>query len=140
MLNTVISALGGGKNLKALIFPMLIAFAVLTYSGCKSDSVTNPLGANVTMAMGSQPGPNGGTLFTFKPSVDVKLNYVIVTSGSFRDSLNDGGVYVYSKDSTYGVQEYQGVASGQQWSFNFFGTLASGGTAFSATANYTVPQ
>lgn len=125
--------------MKHVILLFLFVLSVIYAIGCKSNT-TGPLDSNVTFAMSSGAGTTG-TIFAFKPSVDVKLTRVIVSlpSQPFFDTLTDAGTYVYSKDTVYNISEYTGVTTGQQWKFYFTGSTTSNSAFTDATANYTVP-
>jgi hypothetical protein len=121
--------------------PPLILSCLLYLAGCSSNP-TSPTASNVTFAMSSQAGTTGGIQFNYKPSVDVKITKVIVTvaTPAFTDTLTSNiPNYTWSKDTTYALKEYTGVATGQVWNFNFAGTTVSGNTAYNVTSNYTVP-
>ncbi len=122
---------------KLLVFTVFVA-AIYLY-GCGSNT-TNPLATDVTFQMTSGPGTNG-TAFGFKPSVDIHLTRLVVglPAQSFFDTLTDAGTYTYSKDTTYTISEYTGVATGQQWTFQFTGTNVSANTPFDQTTNFTIP-
>ncbi|MBI4534651.1 MAG: hypothetical protein HY708_00135 [Ignavibacteriae bacterium] len=124
---------------------LLLSVFLIGWSGCKKDS-TNPAGNTttplVTFTMSSQPGTQGGTSFLFAPSVDVRLTRAIVALAAqqFVDTLtNPNPTQVFSAGTPYQLQEYTGVASGQQWSFLLTGTLVSNNAAFNQPAAYTVP-
>ena len=134
------------------LFIITICLLFVGFIGCSDDTgsgVTDPFGTggttggtgNVTFTMGSQQGENGGVLFYCTPSVDVKITKVTCSlpAQNFNDELIDDGTTVYKANEAVGIQEYSGVASGQQWTFKFEGTLASNNQVFNVTSNYTVP-
>lgn len=124
---------------------IFIILAMLFAAGCnKNDSVLGPNGLNnqVSFQISQQAGLNGGTEFLFQPSVNVKISQVIskYPAQQFVDTLGNANPnYVYSKDSVYSVNEYTGVQNGQQWNFNFSGTVPSqNNSSYNVTSNYTV--
>ncbi len=125
--------------MKHVILLFLFVLSAVYAIGCKSDT-TGPLNSGVTFAMSTAPGTTG-TFFTFKPGVDVKLTRVVVSlpAQPFFDTLTDGGTYVYSKDTTYNLSEYTGVATGQQWKFYFTGSTTSNSSFADAQADLTIP-
>lgn len=129
------------KEAKYTIIPLIIS-AVLIYSaGCGNNSVTNPTAANVTFQISQQNGQQG-VQFLGKPSVDVKITRAIISlaAQNYFDTVNNASPnYVFSKDSSYVIGEFTGVLTGQKWAFNITGTTVSGGTAYTAASNYTVP-
>lgn len=131
------------KQIKSTV--IFIILAMLFAAGCnKNDSVLGPNGLNnqVSFQISQQAGLNGGTEFLFQPSVNVKISQVIskYPAQQFVDTLGNANPnYVYSKDSVYSVNEYTGVQNGQQWNFNFSGTVPSqNNSSYNVTSNYTV--
>lgn len=122
-----------------------IALALLTaivISGCsKSGNVVGPNSPQVSFQISQQPGQNGGTEFLFTPSVDVKISRIIsiYQPQQFADTISYTNVnYVYSKGTTYIINEYTGVQNGQQWNFNFTGSISGQQNSnYNVTANYT---
>jgi hypothetical protein len=139
------------KNLVS-VFTILLMFL---FTSCKSDS-SNPTstgigglggpgggGGNnsVAFTISQQPG-NTGVVFFAAPSVAVVITSVAVSlpAQSFTDTVPGDGTTVFAANVAVSIREYTGVASGQKWTFVFIGKLTSStGTAFTATANYTVP-
>ena len=123
------------------ILSAVLLYASITYMvGCGSNSVTNPLGGSVTFTMSQQTGGTG-IQFLAKPSVDARITRVIcnLNSAAFSDTIvSNVPNYLYSKDSFYVVGEFNGVLTGQQWSFIFTGTDAAN-AAYTSTSNYTIP-
>jgi hypothetical protein len=81
-------------------------------------------------------------MFTVKPSTAVTVTgYTIsLPAQQLSDPYQGDGTTVYQAGQVYDVAEYNGVASGQQWTFNFKGKLGSStGTAYDVTTNYTIP-
>ena len=126
---------------------LLITIIIL---GCQDDSntgVTDPFGTgtntgtgNVTFSMSTTQGQQG-VIFVATPSVAVKITKVTVSlpAQQFTDVLTDDGTTVFNANEGVQLDEYTGVASGQQWTFQFEGSLANGGQAFNVTSNYTIP-
>ncbi|MFZ1292020.1 MAG: hypothetical protein WAR79_18125 [Melioribacteraceae bacterium] len=137
--------------MKKFLSIILVVSSILIIS-CDDDatgSVTDPFGTggigggtgNVTFTIGSQQGEQGGILFYCTPSVAVKITRVTCSlpAQNFTDVVEGDGTTVFNANSAYGIEEYTGVASGQQWTFKFEGTLTSNNQAFTVTSNYTVP-
>ncbi len=127
--------------MKKFFPPLILSFLLYLSAGC-NNSVTNPTTNNsVTFSVSQQPG-NLGIKFYAKPSADVKITKIIslLASASFTDTVvNQNPSYVFSKDTSYEINEYTGVQSGQKWNFNFIGNTVSNNTAFNVTTSYTVP-
>ncbi len=125
-----------------LLFIPVFILAILFTACSKNDTGTGLLGNTntVTFTMGTQTGAGGGVQFTWQPSVDVKVTKLILSTTGFSDTITDnsGSTYTANQPWAYG-NEYTGVTSGQQWQFNFTGTLASNNQAFTSTANLTIP-
>ncbi len=126
---------------------ILILVLLASVFGCNngSDDGGNPLipnigGGNGTVSfeVKTQPGNQGGTLFLIKPSVDVKIQKVVVKIQNFTDELQGDPNTVYKKDTWYELEEYTGVQQGQQWTFDITGQIAASGQSFNVTVNYTV--
>lgn len=130
------------------IFRNLVLLALLTLaaaSGCnKNDGIMGPNNMNqqVSFAISQQNGYYGGTQFLFRPSVDVKITRIIskYNNQQFADTISYGNQnYVYSKDTTYLINEYTGVENGQQWIFDFTGSIpGQNNSNYNTTTNYTV--
>ena len=130
-------------KLKNLIILGLLVSAFM--AGCnKNDSVTGPNNLNnqVSFQISQQNGQNGGVEFLFQPSVNVKISRVIskYPAQQFADTIsNVNANYVYSKDTIYLINEYTGVQNGQQWNFDFTGSVQSQNNSnYNVTSNYTV--
>jgi hypothetical protein len=122
---------------------LLVLLALAALAGCKNDSVLGPNGNNqVSFQISQQNGQNGGVEFIFQPSVDTKISRVIskLPAQQFADTINAPNPnYLYSKDSLYFINEYIGVQNGQQWNFDFTGTVPGmNNSNYTVTANYTV--
>lgn len=137
-----------GANMKYLSI-LFFLFVLTIYSGCGSDSTGGNGGigpgggggGTVTFTMQGQA--NGANYnFYFKPSVDVKVSRIIANlpAQPYADTItNTNTAYVFSKDSSYTWYEYQGITTGQAWNFVFTGNIVSDGSAYTSTANFTVP-
>ncbi len=117
--------------------------AYLLITGCnKNDSVLGPnMNSQVSFQISQRNGQNNGVEFLFKPSVDSKISRVVCRfpSQQFADTITTNNAnYLFSKDTTYIINEYINVTPGQQWMFDFSGTAPSGNTAYNVTSNYTV--
>ncbi len=128
------------KNLfKALI--LSLAVLAIFAAGCsKTGSITGPNGNNnVSFQISQQNGNQGGTQFLFKPQTDVKVSRIVskLAAQQFTDTISYTNTnYIYSKDTTYVINEYLGVQAGQQWNFNFSGP-GSNNTNYNVSINYT---
>lgn len=134
------------------IFSIILFFALLMIVAC-DDNATDSGGlggglggggnGGVTFTMGTTPGQQGGTIFTFRPSTTVTVTTVTLKlpAQQFEDPLtNPNPTEVYNSQNTYEIEEYTGVQTGQQWQFIFVGKLGSStGTAYNVTVNYTIP-
>jgi len=129
----------------SILFSLL---ALTIYSSCGSDSTgglggIGPGGGTGSVTFTMQGQANGANYnFYFKPSVDVKLNRIIANlpAQPYSDTItNTNTAYVFSKDTLYTWYEYQGISTGQAWNFVFTGNIVSNGTAYTSTANFSVP-
>lgn len=134
------------------LYYILISGIILTLASCSKssdDGSSNPLGSvgnptntgGVTFTMGHRSGDQGGIMFTTNPSTDITVTQIVLTlpAQSFADTLVDDGTTVYAGNQVYDLAEYSGVATGQQWTFNFQGKLGSAqGSAYNVTSSYTV--
>ncbi len=134
------------KSLSIILTVLLLGLAY----GCSDSSTgTGGIGGGPTGGGGAitfqvtGQGNNTSYTFSFKPSVDTKLSKLVagVPSLGFFDTLSNTGNpnYVFSKDTTYAIDPYSGVASGQQWVFTFTGNIVSNNQAYTVTSNFTVP-
>jgi hypothetical protein len=123
---------------------ILTLFAAVLITGCsKNGNVIGPNNpANVSFQISQRPGFNGGTEFLFKPSANINISRIIsmYQPQQFADTLSFANVnYVYSKDTTYIINEYVGVQNGQQWNFNFTGSVpGQQNSNYNVNTNYTV--
>jgi len=134
---------------KSFILIVVLAFiGLLSCSDDQGGTVTDPFGTGgtggtggVTFTVSSTQGNQGGVIFTATPSVDVKITKVTLSlpAQQFNDVLQGDGTTVYPANQAVQLDEYTGVATGQQWTFQFEGNLASNNQAFNVTANYTIP-
>jgi hypothetical protein len=129
---------------KFIMFSLFTVFtAVIALTGCsKNDSVIGPNGSSqVSFQISQQSGQFGGVQFLFKPSVDTKISRIIskFSAQQFADTISFGNQnYVYSKDTVYIVSEYTGIQNGQQWNFDFTGSIPNQNNSnYTVTANYT---
>ncbi len=136
---------------KLILFLLPILFLAIT-SCDDSSGVTNPNGGgiggigggggggSVTFTIGTSQGEQGGIYFTAAPSVAVKITKVTVSlpAQQFSDVLQGDGTTVYNANEAVLLEEYVGVANGQQWTFQFEGSLAGNNQTFNVTSNYTV--
>ncbi|MBK7104692.1 MAG: hypothetical protein IPH62_05360 [Ignavibacteriae bacterium] len=135
---------------KIIIYFLPILFLAIT-SCDDSAGITNPTGGgiggiggggtgSVTFTIGTSQGEQGGIYFTAAPSVSVKITKVTVSlpAQQFTDVLQGDGATVYNANEAVLLQEYVGVENGQQWTFQFEGTLASNNQTFSVNSNFTV--
>jgi hypothetical protein len=132
--------------MKSLYLAMVILLLSFAY-GCSDDSAGSggigggPTGGSITFTITGQGDPNSYT-FGIKPSVDTKLTRIIasVPAVPFFDTLTSNNPnYVFSKDTTYALDPYQGVQTGQQWTFTFTGTTVSNNSGYTVSTNFTVP-
>ncbi len=126
-------------------FSLILTLLIAVVSGCnKKSNLMGPNNPNgqVSFQISQQAGYYGGTEFLFKPSVDIKLSRIIskYQPQQFADTINFANInYVYSKDTTYIISEYVGVQQGQQWNFNFTGSLpVQTNSNYNVNVNYTV--
>lgn len=113
-------------------------------AGCgKNDGVVGPNNLNnqVTFQISMQNGLNGGIEFLFKPAIDMKISRIIsrLPAQNFTDTISSNSNYIYSKDTTYIINEYTGVENGQLWKFDFTGSIpGQNNSNFNTSADYTV--
>ncbi|MCI0450361.1 MAG: hypothetical protein L0Y79_11370 [Chlorobi bacterium] len=126
------------------LFFLFVSITAIAASGCsKTDNVLGPnLGSGVTFQISQQTGLNGGTEFLFKPSANIKVSRIIskLDAQQFADTISYTNTnYVYSRDTTYIINEYTSVQNGQQWKFNFTGSFpGQNNSNYDVTSNYTV--
>ena len=120
---------------------LLALLGLAAFAGCnKSDNLMGPnqnLGVNFQISQ--RNGANNGIEFLFTPSVDVKITSVVCSlpAQQFSETItsNDPN-QVFSKGTTYIINEYINVTPGQQWQFDFSGS--AGNSQYNVTSNYTV--
>lgn len=129
---------------------IFISLFFIWITGCSDDAggtITDPFGSggtsgtgNVTFTVSSTQGQQG-VIFIATPSVSIKITKVTVSlpAQQFTDVLTDDGTTTYNANQAVQLDEYTGVASGQQWTFQFEGTIASNNQAYNVTSNYTIP-
>jgi hypothetical protein len=135
------------------IFSLFLMLSALIAFSC-SDNAVAPTGGggiggggggggSVTFTIGTKQGQQGGIIFTFKPSANVTVTTATLRlpAQQYEDVLtNPDPNEVFTAQNVYDLDEYTGVATGQQWTFTFVGKLgSSSGTAYTVTANYTIP-
>lgn len=137
--------------MKKLLIYFIPVLALIIF-GCNNESGSggvDPFGGggagggtgNVTFTIGQRQGDQGGIMFTVKPSTAITVTQVIVSlpAQGFQDIIQDDGQTVYQAQ-TYDLAEYTGVASGQQWTFNFKGKIGNAqGQDYDVNSNYTIP-
>ncbi len=132
------------------IFSFITILAI--FAGCSEDSGSNPTdpfggggGTNtggVVFTIGQRNGDQGGIMFTCKPSVAVTVTELTVSlpAQNYTDPYQGDGTTVFQAGVVVDVGEYTGVASGQQWSFNFKGKIGNAqGKDYNVTSTYTIP-
>ena len=140
---------------------LILAFVVFAFFGCGGDDDngnSNPVGpggigiggggtggggntANVTFTVTSSQEQDG-VYFIFNPSVNVTVNTVTASlpAQQYQDATQGDGTTVFGPQNNFYVGPYTGVASGQAWTFTIVGKKeGANGTAYTSTANYTVP-
>lgn len=131
----------------------LLPILIIALASCSDDSggtVTDPFGSgglggggngSVTFSISTTNGQQGEVTFNASPSVNVKITKVIVglPAQQLSDEYAGDANTVFNANQVVPIETYTGVASGQQWTFQFEGTLASNNQAFNVTSNYTIP-
>ena len=149
------------KNILLFLTSIVLAFSI----GCSDDPSSdnsNPVGigglgggtgsGSVTFTMGNiskqEDADGDGTVddlfyFTASPSAAVKITKVSFSlpAQQYNDSFTNDGITEYAANTPVEVVGFlkNEIATGQQWTFTFEGTLAADGKAFNVTSNYTVP-
>ncbi len=115
----------------------------LIVSGCsKTDSITSPnANQQASFQISQRTTPTGSTQFLFRPGVNINISRIVsrYSPEQFADTLTySNTAYVYSKDTTYIINNYLGVQNGQQWNFDFTGTIPGQvNSNYNVTVNYT---
>ena len=130
----------------------LLSILFMLFTGCSEDSNnSNPTGlilggggtggGSVTIAISITTGQQGEVTFNATPSVNVKITKVTVSlpAQQLSNEFTDDGSTVYNANQVVPIDTYTGVATGQEWTFQFEGTLASNNQTFNVTSNYTIP-
>jgi hypothetical protein len=91
---------------------------------------------NVSFEIGSQAGQQGDVEFLFKPSVDVIILKVDVEMGGQTDMVEGDNTTIYNANTWYVLAGYNGVASGQKWTFKFTGKISGTNQDYSITIHY----
>lgn len=128
---------------KILILIMFTVMMLVAASGCNNNgSVLGPnQNSNVSFSISQQVTQTGSMQFMFKPGENIKISRLIskFPAEQFADTLTYGNPnYVYSKDTTYIINRYVNVYSGQQWIFDFTGTIPGSNSQYNVAINYTV--
>ncbi len=129
--------------MKKFIPIILALFIFISVYSC-GDSGSNVINAVVTFAMSHFTNATGDTTwFAFKPSIDIRIDSVqskLPAQNFSQTYVNSDPGYTFSKDTTYYIDAFTIVQSGQQWEFYFFGTYPSNNSKFSnIKSTYTVP-
>ena len=139
-----------------LLYFSIITILLSSLVSCSDDSsggVTDPFGSgngqgsgtgNVTIAISFQSDQQGGGVFSGTPSVAVKLNKLTVSvpAQQYTESFQFDGTETAQANVAEAFLQYaagSGIATGQQWTFQFEGTIAADGNAFNITSNFTIP-
>lgn len=118
--------------------------AYLFITGCgKTDGVLGPnLNGQVSFQISQRTTSTGSVQFLFTPSVDANISRIVsrYNAQPFSDTISfSNTAYVYSKDTTYIINQYVGVQGGQQWNFDFTGAIPGQvNSSYNVTTNYTV--
>ncbi len=128
-------------KINLILLAAVLMFAAL--SGCNNNgSVTGPNhNANVSFSISQEVTQTGSMQFRFKPGSDIKISRLIsrYPAEQFTDTLTYGNPnYIYSKDTVYIINNYINVVSGQQWIFDFAGSIPGSNSQYNVSANYTV--
>lgn len=142
--------------MKKLIFIKIIFISFLLITGCskKDGTPTDPFGTgngdgngkgdgsvNITITSRNE---QGNTIFSATPNAAITLSKLTVSvpAEQYNESFQFDGTTVVNANDTEDLIEYpagSGVASGQQWTFQFEGTLAATNKTYNVTSNYTIP-
>ena len=127
--------------LSALIFVSALALSSCSElpSNSENGGSNGGTGSLQFSIRGTEPASGGGSNFIFRPTANVKLDYIIITCDTLRDSVggNPFNIYYSASDNYLGAYN---TAPGQTWSFSFNGTLQAGGEAFTnKTVSYSIP-
>lgn len=94
---------------------------------------------NVTFTVSVEQDQQGGSIFLFKPSVDIKLTKLDAKlNGQAAGTVNGDGTSIYTVANGFAIN-VNNPSSGENWSFIITGTIANDGKAFTSNVNYTVP-
>ncbi|MBE0551446.1 MAG: hypothetical protein IH619_03615 [Ignavibacterium sp.] len=136
------------------IFSLFLMISALIAFSC-SDNATGPTTGGIGGGIGGG-GNTGGVTYTvslaqdnqqqyyfeFKPSVDAVITTITANCAAANvnnEQVTDDGTTVYNANNPAYVGPITILAQGQQWTFTIAGKLGSStGTAYSATANFTV--
>ncbi len=112
--------------------------------GGGNNNVTITIGTVVEQQDVDNDGnPDEVLYFTGTPNINIKLNKVIasVPAQQYIESFNFDGTTEYQANTSAKLIGYlkNVITSGQQWTFQFEGTVASNNQTFNITSNYTIP-
>ncbi|MCB0744558.1 MAG: hypothetical protein KDC52_02130 [Ignavibacteriae bacterium] len=133
-----------------------ISFALMLIGACSDDAsgtITGPGlgggpgtggGGSLSITISSKQDQQGGYIFSGTPSAAITVSKITVSvpAENYTESLQYDGVTVVNANTTEDFIQYDpnsGVTQGQQWTFQFEGTLAADGKAYNVTSNYTIP-
>ncbi|MBK6876851.1 MAG: hypothetical protein IPG99_10485 [Ignavibacteria bacterium] len=111
------------------------------YEGLRTAIIHVSQQSQITFRIEGGGNPNSYT-FSFTPSEDTRISMVIaaVPNLQFFDTLrNNNTNYVFSSDTTYSLDPYQGVQSGQAWTFKFVGNKVVNNESYIVVSNFVVP-
>lgn len=127
--------------IKIIIGGLLLTYLLITGCGNNSGVIGPNQNQNVSFSISQQVTQTGSMQFMFKPAENIKVSRLIskFPSEQFADTLTYGNPnYVYSKDTTYVINRYVNVSAGQQWIFDFTGTVPASNSQYNVAINYTV--
>lgn len=140
------------KKLILLAFSIAFIFICSCNDTATTGTITDPFNlggggggtGTVTIRISSRTGQQGETIFSGTPSAAVTLSRLTasVPAEQYTASFDFDGTTVVNANVTEDLLQYpanSGVTRGQQWTFQFQGTLASNNQAYNVTSNYTMP-
>ena len=127
--------------MKKILFAFFLLFIGFAASCNNNNNTVGPGGAISFTISGQVDSTNQNNyIFGFRPSVDTKLTSIIVglPAQPFFDTLTNGNqAYIFDSDTTYTLDPYTGVQSGQAWTFQFAGNIVSNNEAYNVTMPFT---
>ena len=150
--------------MKRLIIFALLPLFLFIITGCSNNGggsgTTDPFGigntgggnngggnnnGNVTIEVGLAQDNQGTLWFGFNPNVAITITSVVVSQADLGvnetitnpnptqqfEPVQAGNYYTF-------YQPQQQLQAGQQWSFQFSGTIVQGGNTYNKTVNYTI--